>query len=104
MTGCSAGRRACCSTTAPARRLLAYGAPPRGWPPDLRRCCVRAMRPAGTVEQRWQGGARAGQLRGLERLRDAAGRDQGVVLAPNLAARTGPFVLVGAGDPLGRPF
>jgi 1-acyl-sn-glycerol-3-phosphate acyltransferase len=83
---------------------LAYATPPRWWSPNLRRFFVRAIRPARVWRQRRVERVRAVEVRGLEHLREAAGRDQGVVITPNHAAHSDPFVLLRAGDELGRPF
>src|SRR5437660_1283695 len=84
---------------------LPYATPPRWWAPNLRPFFIRAIRPYRIlVRQRWQEGVRAVDVRGLEYLREAADRDQGVVITPNHAAHSDPFVMLRAGDALGRPF
>ena len=44
------------------------------------------------------------EVRGLEHLREAVDRDQGVVIASNHAHHSDPFVMLCAADVLGRPF
>jgi 1-acyl-sn-glycerol-3-phosphate acyltransferase len=84
---------------------LPYGPPPRWWPPNLRPFFIRWLRPLRIlIRQRWQEGVRDVDVRGLEHLREAAGRDQGIVITPNHAAHSDPMVMLRAGDALGRPF
>jgi 1-acyl-sn-glycerol-3-phosphate acyltransferase len=84
---------------------LPYAVPPCWWAPNLRPFFVRAIRPLRIlIRQRWQEGVRAVDVRGLEHLREAAGRDQGVVITANHAHHSDPFVMLRAGDALGRPF
>jgi 1-acyl-sn-glycerol-3-phosphate acyltransferase len=84
---------------------LPYATPPQWWAPNLRPFFVRAIRPLRIlIRQRWQEGVRAVEVRGLEHLREAAGRDQGVVITANHAHHSDPFVMLRAGDALGRPF
>jgi 1-acyl-sn-glycerol-3-phosphate acyltransferase len=83
---------------------LPYGTPPRWWSPNLRPFFVRAIRPLRIMRQRRQEGVCDVEVRGLEHLREAAGRDKGVVITPNHAAHSDPFVLLRAGDAVGRPF
>jgi 1-acyl-sn-glycerol-3-phosphate acyltransferase len=84
---------------------LPYATPPQWWAPNLRPFFVRAIRPLRIlIRQRWREGVRAVEVRGLEHLREAAGRDQGVVITANHAHHSDPFVMLRAGDALGRPF
>jgi 1-acyl-sn-glycerol-3-phosphate acyltransferase len=84
---------------------LPYATPPQWWAPNLRPFFVRAIRPLRIlIRQRWQEGVCAVEVRGLEHLREAAGRDQGVVITANHAHHSDPFVMLRAGDALGRPF
>jgi 1-acyl-sn-glycerol-3-phosphate acyltransferase len=82
---------------------LPYATPPRWWAPRPRPIFVRALRPLRIlIRQRWQEGVYGVDLRGLEHLREAAGRDQGIIITPNHAAHSDPFVMLRAGDALGR--
>src|SRR5205809_13517 len=83
---------------------LAYATPPRWWSPNLRPFFVRAFRPVRAWRRCHVERVRAVEVRGLEHLREATGRDQGVVITPNHAAHSDPFVLLRAADVLGRPF
>ncbi len=83
---------------------LPYTTPPRWWAPNLRRFFVRAFRLPRFVWRRWLERLHTVDVRGLEYLRAATGRDQGVVITSNHAAHSDPFVLLRAGDALGRPF
>jgi 1-acyl-sn-glycerol-3-phosphate acyltransferase len=84
---------------------LPYATPPRWWGPNLRPFFVRALRPLRIlIRQRWQEGVRSVEVRGLEHLRDATARDQGVVITANHAHHSDPLVMLRAGDALGRPF
>ena len=85
--------------------VFPYATPPRWWAPNLRPFFVRVTRPLRiAIWQRWQEGVYGVEVRGLEHLREAAGRDQGVIVTPNHAAHSDPFVMLRAGDALGRPF
>jgi 1-acyl-sn-glycerol-3-phosphate acyltransferase len=83
---------------------LTYATPPRWWSPNLRPFFVRAIRPARVWRQRHMERVREIEVRGLAQLREAVGRHQGVLITPNHAAHSDPFVLLRAGDKLGRPF
>jgi 1-acyl-sn-glycerol-3-phosphate acyltransferase len=83
---------------------LPYAIPPRWWSPNLRPFFVRAFRLPRFVRRRWLERVAAVDVRGLDHLREAAGRDQGVVIAANHAHHSDPFVMLRAGDALGRPF
>jgi 1-acyl-sn-glycerol-3-phosphate acyltransferase len=85
--------------------VFPYATPPRWWAPNLRPFFVRVTRPLRiAIWQRWQEGVYGVEVRGLEHLREAAGRDQGVIVTPNHAAHSDPFVMLRAGDALRRPF
>ncbi|HZT80518.1 MAG TPA: hypothetical protein VFA26_09855, partial [Gemmataceae bacterium] len=81
---------------------LPYATPPCWWSPNLRPFFVWAMRPARAIRRRFLERVRAVEVRGLEHLREAVGRDQGVIITPNHAAHSDPFVLLRAGDEVGR--
>lgn len=83
---------------------LPYATPPRWWSPNLRPFFVRLLRPVRAWWRLRRERVRAVEVRGLEHLREALGRDQGVVITPNHAAHSDPFVLLRAGDAVGRPF
>ncbi len=83
---------------------LTYATPPRWWAPNLRPFFVRAFRLPRFVWRRRVERVFAVDVRGLEHLREAAGRDQGVVITSNHAHHSDPFVMLRAADVLGRPF
>jgi 1-acyl-sn-glycerol-3-phosphate acyltransferase len=84
---------------------LPYAIPPQWWAPNLRPFFVRLLRPLRVYHfQRRREGVRAVEVRGLEHLREAVGRNQGVVITANHAHHSDPFVMLRAGDALGRPF
>jgi 1-acyl-sn-glycerol-3-phosphate acyltransferase len=84
---------------------LPYATPPRWWAPNLRPFFVWAMRPVRIfMRQRWQERVRTVDVQGLEHLRAAADREQGVVISCNHAHHSDPFVMLRAGDALGTPF
>jgi 1-acyl-sn-glycerol-3-phosphate acyltransferase len=81
-----------------------YGTPPRWWSPCLDPLFFRAIRPARQMWQRRRERVRAVEVRGLEHLRGAVGADQGVVLTPNHATHSDPFVFLAVSDRVDRPF
>src|SRR5690242_7058365 len=83
---------------------LPYATPAQWWPPNLRPFFVRAFRLPRFVRRRWLERVAAVDVRGLDHLREAVDRDQGVVITANHAHHSDPFVLLRAGDALGRPF
>jgi hypothetical protein len=54
--------------------------------------------------QRWQHGLHAIEIRGLENLRQAVNRGDGVLITPNHVTYPDPFLLYEAADQLSRPF
>jgi 1-acyl-sn-glycerol-3-phosphate acyltransferase len=83
---------------------LPYATPPRWWSPNLRPFFVRAIRPFRILRQRWREGVYGVEVRGLEHLREPVAREHGVIITPNHVAHSDPFVLLRAGDALGRFF
>jgi 1-acyl-sn-glycerol-3-phosphate acyltransferase len=83
---------------------LPYATPPRWWSPTLRPFFVRAIRPLRLWRMRRIERVREVEVRGVEPLREAVSRDQGVVITPNHAAHSDPFVLLRAQDEAGVPF
>jgi hypothetical protein len=83
---------------------LPYATPPRWWSPCLAPRFVHAIAPARRMWQRRRERVRAVEVRGLGHLRGALARDQGVLITPNHAAHSDPFVMLAVGDRAGRPF
>jgi 1-acyl-sn-glycerol-3-phosphate acyltransferase len=83
---------------------MPYATPPRWWSPRLRLFWIHLLR-RGRI---WMQGRRDGlvdvQIHGLEHLQRAVDQGCGVLITSNHATHADPFVLLAAGDRLGRPF
>jgi 1-acyl-sn-glycerol-3-phosphate acyltransferase len=83
---------------------MPYATPPRWWSPRLRIFWIRLLRRGRIWFQRRRDGLADVQIHGLEHLRQAVDQGCGVLVTPNHATHADPFVLLAAGDRLGRPF
>jgi 1-acyl-sn-glycerol-3-phosphate acyltransferase len=83
---------------------MPYATPPRWWSPRLRIFWIHLLRRGRIWFQRRRDGLADVQIHGLEYLRQVVDQGCGVLITPNHATHADPFVLLAAGDRLGRPF
>jgi 1-acyl-sn-glycerol-3-phosphate acyltransferase len=85
-------------------RLLPIETPPRRWSPRLSPGWVRFWRPFRRLAQRHAEKLQRIEVRGLEHVRQALVRGQGVLITPNHISYADPYLLHEAADQAGRPF
>ena len=81
-----------------------FAKPPRWWSPKLGRWWVHWWHPWRKRLQHHKHRLLSVEVRGLQLLREAVARGQGVLLTPNHSSHADPFVLYTAADELGCPF
>jgi 1-acyl-sn-glycerol-3-phosphate acyltransferase len=74
------------------------------WPPRLNSFWIRVIRPFRILRQRRRERLRETEIYGLDHLRRAVDRGDGVLIVSNHAANPDPYLLLAVGDKLGLPF
>ncbi|MBV9124786.1 MAG: 1-acyl-sn-glycerol-3-phosphate acyltransferase [Planctomycetes bacterium] len=83
---------------------MPYGTPPQWWPPRLSPFWIQALRIVRLLRQRNREHLVGLRLGGLRHLRASLTAGQGIVIIAKHASTADPFILLGAGDRIGRPF
>jgi 1-acyl-sn-glycerol-3-phosphate acyltransferase len=78
--------------------------PPKWWSPMLSPLAVRWLRPMRRAAQRKLEAVHEIEVRGGERLREALGKDQALLIAPNHPGSGDPYAMYHLSDVAGRPF
>ncbi len=83
---------------------LTYTSSATWWPPRLNSFWIQVIRPLRLMRQRLRERLQKVEVYGLDHLRRALDRGDGVMIVTNHAANPDPYVLLTAADRLGRPF
>ncbi|REJ73983.1 MAG: 1-acyl-sn-glycerol-3-phosphate acyltransferase [Planctomycetota bacterium] len=81
-----------------------HQAPPQWWSPKLSRFWVSLCRPFRRMAQRCAHLVNEIQVHGVEHLRDAMQREQGILITPNHPGSADAYIMQHVADQVGQPF